>query len=176
MSILDIIIIIPLIYGAYKGFTKGLLRELTSLLAVILAITLGFKLMDLVIALIQPYLGENNQIVPLIAFVAIFVVVLILVNLLSKAVKKVLDMTLLGNVDDFAGAVLGILKWAFAMSMILWLLDQAQIIIPKERTEGSILFPFLMAYGPKLIDYVSIILPFTQDLIHSISEHIKPPI
>ena len=43
MNYLDIIIIIPLIWGAYKGFRKGFIIEIASLIALILGIWGGIN-------------------------------------------------------------------------------------------------------------------------------------
>ena len=115
MKLLDIIILVPLLWGAYKGFTKGFVMEIVSLLAFVVAILVAFKTLHLGIELIRPYISAESFL-PLISFVIIFIGVVLLINLAGKLIKKFLDITLLGKVDDIAGAVLGAFKWAFGLS------------------------------------------------------------
>ncbi len=166
----DIIILIPLAWGGYKGYKKGLIVELVSLLAFVLAIVLGFQLMDFAVGLLQPYLGKDNRLVPLIAFVGVFILVLLLLNLMSRFIKKLMDKSFLGTFDDIAGAILGVLKWAFAFSVLLWLFDKAQVPIPEEYTRDAVLYPYLLVYAPKIIEVAGYILPFTKDLVNSIND------
>ena len=158
-----------MLWGAYKGFSKGLLIELSTVLAFILATILGFKLIDTVVQLILPYLGPQSYL-PVVAFLLTFVGVLFSITLLAKTVKKVLNLTLLGNLDDLAGAILGIVKWAFILSILLWLVYQSPISIPQKHTQDTVIFPYLVQFGPLIIDKVSTILPYCKDLIASINQ------
>ncbi len=173
MKLLDIIILVPLLWGAYKGFTKGFVMEVVSLLAFVLAILIAFKTLHLGIELIRPYISAESFL-PLISFVLIYIAVVLLINLAGKLIKKFLDITLLGKVDDIAGAILGALKWAFGLSTILWLMNQAQIVVPNDVVEDSILFPYLVKYGPSLINTVSEIVPYGRGIVDAINELLVP--
>lgn len=171
MNSLDLIILVPIIWGAYKGYSRGLLLELGTVLAFVLATILGFKLMDQAVGLIKPYIGQES-LLPFFAFLLVFVGVLIGLSMINKVLKKFLDYTLFGVVDDIAGAVLGVLKWAFALSVILWLMNEVDIIVPKEYSDNSFLYPYIVKYSPMLIDLVSSLMPFAKDLIDSIKENL----
>ena len=43
MNFLDALIIAPLLWGAYKGFQKGLIFEIAMILGLIIGVYLGFK-------------------------------------------------------------------------------------------------------------------------------------
>lgn len=92
--------------------------------------------------------------------------------MINKALKKVLDYTLFGVVDDVAGALLGVLKWAFALSVVLWLMNEVDLILPREYTKDSFLYPFIVKYSPMLIDFVSSLMPMAKDLIESIKQNL----
>ena len=173
METLDIIILLPLAWGTYKGFTKGFVMELVSLLAFILGIIIAFKFMHLGIDLIRPYL-DSDSLLPVASFILIFAAVVIGINFIGKILKKFLDYTLLGNLDDIAGAIVGFLKWSFGLSVILWLMNRAEVGVPDSYTEGSIIFPYLVKYGPYLIDAFSNVVPFGKGIVDSINELIAP--
>lgn len=173
MKLLDIIILVPLLWGAYKGFTKGFVMEIVSLLAFVLAILIAFKTLHIGIELIRPHL-DAESFLPVISFVLIFISVVLLVNLIGKLIKKFLNISLLGKVDDIAGAILGALKWAFGLSTILWLMNQAQIVVPNDVVEDSVIFPYLVKYGPMLINSFSAVIPFGQGLVDAINDLLVP--
>ena len=169
MNTLDIIIIIPLVFGAFKGFRKGMLMELVSMLALLLAVICSFYFMEKGVSLLIPYLGTDNSLLPVFSFAIIFIVVLMGVFYLGKALKKVLDVTLLGSVDDVAGGVLGLLKWGLVFSIFLWLFDKGGILLPESYTQNSIIFPYIVAYAPRLLGFVTGLLPFADNLVTEIS-------
>ncbi len=124
-------------------------------------------------AYLDDYFEEFSNLLPFISFLIIFLAIVLLVNMLGKVVKKLVDMTLLGGVDKFAGAVIGIAKWAIGLSIILWLTNNFGIELPGQNEE-LVLYPFLMELGPNVVEGVSVVLPFAQDLFDSIKELISP--
>ncbi|ELR71389.1 hypothetical protein C900_02730 [Fulvivirga imtechensis AK7] len=173
MSTIDIILIIPIIYGAYRGFKKGFLLEIIAIVAFILAVIGGFKLLHWGMDLLDQYFDISGQVLPYIAFVLIFIGIILLINLLGKGLKKIIDLTILGAADNIAGAVLSATKWAFGLSVILWLSATFDIGIPEEWKEGSILYPYLMPFAPAVVDFFSAIIPFAHDLFDTLKEMLQ---
>jgi len=173
LKTLDIILLVPLIFGAVMGFRKGLLLEIVGILAFVLGIIGGFKLMELGMTYLDDYFEDFDHLLPFISFLVIFLAILLLVNLVGKAVKKMVDMTLLGGVDKFAGAIVGLAKWAIGLSLILWLTQNFGIALPGQD-EDLVLYPYLAELGPNLIKSMSVILPFAEEMIESIKELISP--
>jgi len=155
------------------GFRKGLLLEIVGILAFVLGIIGGFKLMELGMTYLEGYMEDFDHLLPFVSFLIIFLAILLLVNLLGKAVKKVLDMTLLGGVDKFAGAIVGVAKWAIGLSLILWLTHHFGIQLPGQD-EDLVLYPYLTDLGPNLIQSLSVVLPFAEEMIDSIKELVSP--
>ena len=175
MKLLDIIILIPVIWGAYRGFKKGLFMELSMLIAFIIATILGFKLINMVMLYIQPYFGVENRALPTISFIITFIGVLIGMNFLTKLIKKFLDVSILGSLDDWAGAILGVIKATFILSTFMWLLDTAKIILPENLTHDTIVYPYFVLISPTLLEWSSKILPFATDIVKSINDLIVAP-
>jgi uncharacterized membrane protein required for colicin V production len=46
MKTIDLLILFPLLIGAYHGYKRGLLLEIVAILAFVIAVVLGFKLLD----------------------------------------------------------------------------------------------------------------------------------
>ena len=137
--------------------------EILTFLAFIIAIISAFKLTHLGVSLIAKYWDGNNTTLPYIAFLLIFILVFIGIYLLSKLLKKVLDFTPLGMFDSWAGALLGGCKMAFGISLFLWLTFNANITFPNSVIAESVVYPPLITFAPKLIQWVSHVIPF-QDI------------
>ncbi len=170
MSIFDIVIIGLLAFGAFKGYRKGFLLEVVAILSFILAIIGGFKLLHWGMSILSDRFEINGELLPYIAFLLIFIVIVLAVNFLGKVLKRIVDMTLLGSLDNVAGACLAILKWGFGISIILWLSNSFGISPSDDWTEDSLLFPYLLTLAPRLVDLVSGVLPFATDLFDTIQE------
>lgn len=165
--------LIPLVFGAFLGFKKGLLLEIVGVLAFILAIIGGFKLMETGMVYLSEYFEDFGQLLPFISFLIIFLAIILLINMLGKLLKKMIDMTLLGGFDKFGGAILGLVKWAIGVSILLWLVNNFGIELPGQEEE-LVLYPFLTELGPKLIASLDVVLPFAQDMLESIKALLSP--
>lgn len=148
--------------------------ELIAILALVLALVAGFKLLDWGIQMLEPHTGSLEGALPFVAFLVIFILVVVLVNLGGRMLKRVLDLTLLGSIDNLAGAVVGVLKWAFLLSVLFWLLDAASMAPDADQMEGTVLYPVVASFAPWLVMQLGYLLPFAQDLFDSIKELIAP--
>ena len=115
-------------------------------------------------------MSEYSNFIPFIAFIGIFIGILLLVNMLGRMTKKFLDLTILGAFDNIVGALIGIFKWAFLVSVVLWLSLQVNLIIPSALTDNSVLYPYIVDLAPKVGEYISVIFPFASDLFESIKD------
>ncbi len=166
MIIADIIIIILLGLGAYKGYKDGFLVTIVSFLAFIIAILAAFKLMDTCMKFLNEYI-HNNKILPFISFVFVFVLVFVGILFLSKSLKLVISKTVFGNFDSTIGAILGVIKIAFGISLLLWLVDSIQLDFFIRIFKGSFFYPKLVHFAPKLVSWISHVIPF-QDIFHNL--------
>lgn len=170
MSTIDIILLVPLIFGAYQGFKKGFLLEVIAILAFVLAIVGGFKLLHIGMDMLNDNFNISGKLLPYIAFVIIFLAIILGINLLGKALKKIIDLTLLGTVDNLAGLIVSVFKWAFGLSIILWLTDSFGVTLPEKWTEDALLYPLILPLAPKVVDQLSGFMPFAHDLFDMIKE------
>lgn len=143
MNYLDIVFIIPLLWAAWKGFQKGLIIEVATLLAFALAVYGGIKLSDTVAEKIAGTVEINESYLPLVSFAVTFLVIVLAVYMLGKLVEKVVDLVALSVVNKVAGAVFGAAKIALVISVILTMVnsfDEKANVIPAELKEESMLY------------------------------------
>jgi len=173
LKTLDIILLIPLLFGGYLGYKKGLVLEFVGILALIIAIIGSLKLLNEGIRFLSGYFPDYSNILPFITFIGLFVIILIGISLLGRFLKKMIDLTILGSVDNILGAILGVFKWAFLISVLLWIFNQINIRVPADLTEDSYIYEKVAGLAPMVGDFVSSIFPFTEDLFESVSEIFK---
>lgn len=147
MNFLDVIIAVPLVYGAYKGFQKGLLFEVAMIIGLILGVYLGFKFSGLAYELLQKVTDDEGHLLHYISFLIVFGVILVIFIFYAKLMEAVLKIASLNVFNKIAGAVLGVLKFALAVSVIFWLLKPLEGSwnpIPEKSRKESVLYPYVL--------------------------------
>lgn len=168
----DIILLGLLALGFYFGFKKGLIVELITIFAFILGIISAFKLLHRGIEFIRPYIDSEKWIVPT-AFVLIFAGVYFGITLFGKWLKTVIQSTPLGKADSAAGGILGLIKMAFSLSILIWIFKNTGLdSLYREYVQKSYLYPFLAEFAPALTKYITYVIPF-QDIFALVKEQLN---
>ncbi len=167
MNVLDLIFILPLLYGAYRGYQKGLFIEIIGVAAFIVAIVIGFKFLGYGMNMIAPVIGENlaNRFLPYLSFTVIFFPTIFLINKMGWMLRRALRFTILGTIDGFAGAMVGVFTWLFGISTFLWLMSSIDINLPEKLTKESLTYPAMKKVAPTVISKVSDWIPTGGNMI-----------
>ncbi|MCE2994337.1 MAG: CvpA family protein [Cyclobacteriaceae bacterium] len=164
MSTIDIVIALILAIGGYLGYKRGFLMELFYLLALVLGVFLGFKLMGKGMQILHEQFNADQTFLPYLAFIIIFVLVILLVIFLGQRVKNSVDQTFLGKVDAIAGAALGVIKYSFCLSIIIWLAQSLKIELPQNWMEDSRLYPFTAKVAERTSSFLGQFIPFFKEI------------
>ena len=140
MNYLDIIIIVLLFYGLAKGFSNGIIIEVSNIISVFLAIYIGVHFSQL----IYPYLSlkilsDYTNIVPLVAFFLVFLIILIIIKSLAEILNKISKQLALGFLSRIFGAFFGMLKMLLICLFLLFIVVDYEIL-DKQTQKKSILF------------------------------------
>ena len=165
MSTFDIFLALPLAYGVFQGFRKGLLQEVVSVFALFLGFILGLKLLTTALPLVQKFVGNALGLLPFLSFLVVFVLVILGVRLLGLLFKKIVDFTPLGMLDNILGAILGGLKWCFAISLLLYVSSLAGIAVSQGTARESVIYPFVLKSTPLALEVLSFVMPFLKVLL-----------
>ncbi len=153
-SHIDLIILIPILFGFYKGFTRGLILSLASLLGLLLGIYGGAKFSNIT----SNFLFEQFEIdIPLVGFSITFLILLTGVYLLGKLLSKFVDVLALGFVNKLAGAVFGVGKIILILVVLLLFfehLNQKFHFIGMDEIGKSQLYFFLKQTSEKVFPYL----------------------
>jgi len=161
MTLLDYIVLIPLCWFAFLGFRKGLIYELTSILALILGVWASYRFSDS-LALWLPNIPFAKQ----IAFTLTFFITLFLVHLAGKLMCKIIKLVIPGIVDHVFGLLFGLGKVLLVFSVIFYLIeiiDPAEIIIKKETKEKSLVYKYVEPIVPHALEWEKSIDSESQD-------------
>ena len=145
MQIIDVIFIALIALMLIHGFIKGFIGELFSWAALVLSIWVAVLLFPAGGAFIRTRVMENVRIVPeLLAFVAIFLLIMIVIKLLERIFRNVVEGARLGGLNKFLGAVFGIVEGIAITTLIIFVLNVQPLFDATALLEGSIFGQFIL--------------------------------
>lgn len=159
MNILDIIFLVPLAWFAYKGFQKGFIIELCSLIALVLGIYFAINFSNYASDLLVNNFDIGEKYLSITAFVITFIAVIAGVFFIGKVLEKFIDVLMLGFINQIVGAAFGILKAAFLISIIIWIInsfDFTNSIIKSEQKDNSFLYENIEMLAPTIIPKLNV--------------------
>ena len=118
MNLFDSIVILFILFGAWRGFCLGAVKTILSLIAWICAWFLGFKFAS-VLALLFRGIADSHLGQLALAFCAISVFVLMVGHVIVWFLLKILAFFKLTIVDKSLGAILGASKNLFKILIFL---------------------------------------------------------
>ncbi|PAU92720.1 hypothetical protein CK503_15260 [Aliifodinibius salipaludis] len=172
MNLIDFLILIPIVYFAYSGFANGIIKEVLSIVGIILGVFLTFQYMDPLATAINPLFEEGASFVPFISAIIIFVGTLSLVHLAAFLSKKFLETIKLNFINRIAGAAFGFLKSGIVISAILLIL--AGFSIPSEESrQNSATYPYIIYLAPWAYDAVATVYPGAEDFSTTVQKTLE---
>ena len=122
--LIDLILLLCLGWGAYKGFRKGFIIQICGILALVLAIWGGFAFTGK----LEPFMQKQFQFGELACYVVSFIIVFCLILLMGYTfghlVSKVAETFALGMINRLMGAAIGIIANVLILSALILLFDR----------------------------------------------------
>lgn len=119
MNILDIILLVCFVPGIIAGIRRGFIAQLMGLVSLILGILLAFNFSNALTAWLQDYINVSDNILNVIAFIAILVVVTLVLGLVSKALESVIKIIMLGWLNRLLGALFSFITTFISIGIVI---------------------------------------------------------
>lgn len=119
MNYIDIVILLFLLYGAFRGFSKGLIIEVATLAGLILGVFIAIRYSPFTEGILKDFLNITSRYLSYIALAVTFLLVVIAVYLLGKMLTRLVDIISLGLVNKLLGTLLGIAKYFIMVCVLL---------------------------------------------------------
>ncbi|MEO6134767.1 MAG: CvpA family protein [Ginsengibacter sp.] len=161
--IIDVAFFFLMVMAIFKGFTKGFVVGLFSLVAFIIGIAAALKLSAIVAHYLENSTGVSAKWLPVLSFMIVFIIVVLLVNLGAKIIKKTISLAMLGWLDRIGGILLYAILYIIIFSIVLFFFEKTFLLSPA-TVSASTVHGFVSPWGPKVIDNLGKILPVFKDL------------
>lgn len=178
VSVLDIILTIPLLWGAFQGFRRGFIIEIATLLALVLGVWGAIHFSHLLADFLSESLGWESRYLPTVAFGITFIGILFLVILVGSLVSKAVKLVALGIPNRIAGAAFSLAKYVLLLSVLIFLfeaLNEKFGWISDAQIKDSVLYPPLENVLPTVLPLIEEIeyKTWLEETQHEIKESIE---
>lgn len=157
MNYLDIIIILPLCWGIFRGVKNGFIIEAATMVALAAGIYGAIKFS----AKVAEWIGNPNSIdgsyLPIIAFALTFIAIVVLIHVIAFMLDKLVKTATLGIANRIAGGVLGLLKFAGIVCVFLLIIDRfnnKHEFLDPLLTQNSLLFKPMLSAASWIYSYL----------------------
>jgi len=128
MTLFDALILLIVVGAVVFGYRKGLISQLSSLIAWVVAIVLCYKGSELATMAFLAVVPSAEQwplsgiTVKTVSLAFAFLIVMLVIRLVMRLFKGAINMVNLGILDRLGGSLLFAFKYAFLLSIVLNLL------------------------------------------------------
>jgi len=160
---IDAAVIILIIFASIKGFRKGFIIAVFSLIAFIAGLAAALKLSTVVAARLADHVNPSFKWLPFISFFLVFILVALIINLAGRLIQKTFETVMLGWINRIAGMLLFIALYIFIFSIFLFYAVQVHFI--KQATiDSSFFYPYIQPLGPQVINAIGDFIPFFKNM------------
>lgn len=177
---IDIIFAILLVFAIYRGYVRGLIVALFSLVAVILGLAAALKLSAVTALYVQEHWDMHSRWVPVLCFIGLFLGVILLVRLGAGILQKLVEMVMLGWLNKLGGILLYSIIFIIIYSVMLWIANQAYWLSPATKLQ-SVVYPYIEHIGPWVLDHTGAVIPAFKNMFSQLqvffekaAQHIQP--
>lgn len=153
MNTIDIILAVILIFGAINGFLRGLFIEVTTLVGLVLGVYGAIHFSYFLGDFLKDSVSWEESMIQVVSFAGTFLIILIALVLLGKALTKIAETIALGFFNKIVGAIFGFLKYALILSIVLLVYDQISGSFPfveKKKVKESVLYEPVKNLAPTI--------------------------
>jgi membrane protein required for colicin V production len=140
MNWIDLIIIVLLILAILRGFTDGFVKEVASLLALVLGIWGAIKFSSFTAAKLYDWFDMTGQYVGITSFLITFMVIVVAIHFIGALADKMIQAISIGFLNRILGMVFGLIKSVLILSVfftVLNVIDSHHSFLPKEKIAES---------------------------------------
>ena len=150
MTLIDIILLVPLLWFGFKGWKNGAVMEFIQLAAIVTGIFVASRF--------SQFLGDffqfESEYASILYFALTFIAVVGMLFLAGYIITKFIKMMMLGWLNRMLGVVFALLKTILIMSVLMFYfnrIDHEETILPEEKRDESLLFRPIEKVAPKVM-------------------------
>ena len=171
MNSIDIIILVILGIFCLKGFFRGIIVEVLTLVGLVVAYVIALREMSTVAGWIERVVHLPSLISTALGFFMIFLLIVLFFRWVAGAVRRITQWIFLGWIDRGGGMLFGIFKGALIVSLLILLISLVTFSKELEREQkNSLLFKPVSVVAPAVFTFIKHVFPRTKDYYEEVKE------
>jgi len=157
MNTLDIVLLILLVPGIFRGIQKGFLGQAITLGGVVLSIYVASTFTEALCAKLQEFFTLQETVMRIISFVLILCLVLLIVLFVGKLITDVVEKAALGWFNRVLGAFFALCTSAIVLGLFIMLFETINVkfaLVQQETLDASFLYGHLRDFGYLVFPYL----------------------
>ena len=167
--IIDVFVLLLVVLAIYKGYSKGFVIAIFSVIALVVGIAAAMKLSVVVANYLQNHASLSGKWLPVLSFLIVFVAVVLLVRLGASFIEKTLKLALMGWLNRIAGMLLYLFVYLLLLSVLLFYAQQLHLLTP-ETFQASKTWTYIRPLGPWAIEGLGKLIPWFRDMFAALQE------
>lgn len=161
--LIDSTLAVLLLIATYKGYKRGLVVGVFSLVAIIVGIAAAMKLSVIATEYLKQYAELKGSWLPMLSFMLVFMVVILIIRLAANAIEEGVKIVTLGWANKIGGILFYWMIFLIAYSVILFYAAKLNLFSQSEM-DASYTYTYLSPLGPLTIDGFAELVPFFKDM------------
>ncbi len=153
MPYLDLILVLPLLWGMLRGFRRGFIIEVCTLMALVLGVYGAATFGDMGARYMVDSFRTDEQLSMVLSFSLLFIGIVIGVFIFGKVLEGIVKLVALGLINKLFGMLFGLGKFLLITSALLFIwrgFPPTDRLIPTSWKSDSYLYEPLSSLAPKL--------------------------
>ena len=160
MAFFDIIILLFLFWGAYRGYEHGFVVQSFTLIALVFGVWAAIEFSQIASIYFINWFSINDTLAFMISFAVIFIFVLVIVHFFGKLITNLLSKSVLGTLNRIGGVCFGIIKMAFIISIIIFIVQRLDVhkkLLPTNKTKDAKLYTLVAKMAPAVFSHLHLV-------------------
>jgi len=164
---IDFLFLILLVMAVFKGYSRGLIVGVFSLVAFFLGLLAAVKFSAAAADWFRESPGSQSIWIPFLAFALVMGIVMLMIRLGAGVLQKVVEVAMLGWLNRLGGIVFYALIYLLFFSIVLYYAANLGVIA-EETIAESRTYAWIAPLGPAAIDAIGAVIPLFKGLFEQL--------
>jgi membrane protein required for colicin V production len=160
---IDILFLILMLSAVYKGYTRGFILSVVSLIAIIVGLAAAVKLSAVVAIRLGKTVNIGSQWLPFLSFIVVMIVVILALRFVANILQKSVELLFMGWANKIGGILFYAIVYTLIYSVVLFYANKLGII-QQSTINTSKCYALVQPMGIKVIEGIGFIIPVFKNV------------
>ena len=161
--------LIVLAIGVFKGWRKGLIGALFSLLAFIIGLAAALKLSSAVANYLSEQYPATAKWVPFISFTLVFIVIALLVRFAGKIIETSFSAIMGGLLNRISGSIIYALLYIIIFSVFVYFAAGLHLV-SESSLNSSVCYPYIRSLPSDAMTVLGKMIPWFKNVFSDLQD------